>query len=177
MYEYSSSTHSSRIHTSKLHVNLVLHARPVVLRAGGLELFREFLRIEFSEENLEFWLACERYRLLFDAGDQQQPSQPTQPQPHQSQTQSQTQAHSQTTQIRRQDSGGVSADTLNALLEDTALSSCSDAQNMKQLIFDTYLAPLSSREARTNNTEQLYGYIRKHIRNTRSARRLDLLIV
>uniref|UniRef100_A0A8C9W0A5 Si:ch211-196h16.12 n=1 Tax=Scleropages formosus TaxID=113540 RepID=A0A8C9W0A5_SCLFO len=28
----------------------------------GLEAFRWFLRSEFSEENLEFWLACEDYR-------------------------------------------------------------------------------------------------------------------
>jgi hypothetical protein len=28
----------------------------------GRLLFGEFLRGEFSEENLEFWLACERYR-------------------------------------------------------------------------------------------------------------------
>ena len=125
------------------------------MSAGGLELFREFLRIEFSEENLEFWLACERYRLLFEAGEQQQspPTPPTPPQPRQSQTPSpsenQCQSQSQTqSQTRQRDSGGVSAETLNALLEDTALSSCSDAQNMKQLIFDTYLAPLSSREAR-----------------------------
>ncbi|XP_023277805.1 regulator of G-protein signaling 5-like [Seriola lalandi dorsalis] len=29
---------------------------------SGLEAFRGFLRSEFSEENLEFWLACEDYR-------------------------------------------------------------------------------------------------------------------
>ena len=32
----------------------------------GRELFGEFLRGEFSEENLEFWLACERYRVIDD---------------------------------------------------------------------------------------------------------------
>uniref|UniRef100_A0A667ZW33 Si:ch211-196h16.12 n=1 Tax=Myripristis murdjan TaxID=586833 RepID=A0A667ZW33_9TELE len=30
---------------------------------SGLQVFRWFLRSEFSEENLEFWLACEEYRL------------------------------------------------------------------------------------------------------------------
>ncbi|XP_029994874.1 regulator of G-protein signaling 5 [Sphaeramia orbicularis] len=29
----------------------------------GLEVFRGFLQSEFSEENLEFWLACEDYRV------------------------------------------------------------------------------------------------------------------
>ncbi|KAK3088040.1 hypothetical protein FSP39_013838 [Pinctada imbricata] len=29
---------------------------------SGLELFRGFLRSEFSEENLEFWLACQEYK-------------------------------------------------------------------------------------------------------------------
>lgn len=29
---------------------------------GGLQAFRGFLRSEFSEENLKFWLACEDYR-------------------------------------------------------------------------------------------------------------------
>ena len=32
----------------------------------GRELFGEFLRGEFSDENLEFWLACEQYRLVTD---------------------------------------------------------------------------------------------------------------
>ena len=27
-------------------------------------MFREFLRTEFSEENIEFWIACEEYHLL-----------------------------------------------------------------------------------------------------------------
>jgi Regulator of G protein signaling domain len=33
---------------------------------GGLELFRQFLRSEYSEENLEFWIACEEYRTMRD---------------------------------------------------------------------------------------------------------------
>lgn len=30
----------------------------------GLELFRDFLQSEFSEENIEFWIACEQYKTL-----------------------------------------------------------------------------------------------------------------
>ncbi|KAG5847429.1 regulator of G-protein signaling 18 [Anguilla anguilla] len=30
--------------------------------SGGLETFTQFLRTEFSEENIEFWLACEDYK-------------------------------------------------------------------------------------------------------------------
>ncbi|ESO83904.1 hypothetical protein LOTGIDRAFT_132712, partial [Lottia gigantea] len=28
----------------------------------GIDLFKDFLHSEFSEENLEFWLACEQYK-------------------------------------------------------------------------------------------------------------------
>lgn len=30
--------------------------------AGGQDAFREFLKSEFSDENIEFWLACEDYK-------------------------------------------------------------------------------------------------------------------
>lgn len=30
----------------------------------GLEAFRKFLQTEFSDENIEFWLACEDYKDL-----------------------------------------------------------------------------------------------------------------
>ena len=33
-----------------------------MLAAGGQGVFREFLKSEFSEENIEFWLACEDYK-------------------------------------------------------------------------------------------------------------------
>uniref|UniRef100_A0A672R1G8 Si:ch211-196h16.12 n=1 Tax=Sinocyclocheilus grahami TaxID=75366 RepID=A0A672R1G8_SINGR len=33
-----------------------------VVSAAGVQVFRCFLRSEFSEENLEFWLACEEYK-------------------------------------------------------------------------------------------------------------------
>lgn len=32
--------------------------------ADGLAAFRAFLRTEFSEENLEFWLACEEFKKI-----------------------------------------------------------------------------------------------------------------
>ncbi|XP_044202026.1 regulator of G-protein signaling 5 isoform X2 [Thunnus albacares] len=35
----------------------------VLSKKSGLQAFHEFLRSEFSEENLEFWLACEDYRV------------------------------------------------------------------------------------------------------------------
>ncbi|TSK18078.1 Regulator of G-protein signaling 21 [Bagarius yarrelli] len=31
---------------------------------AGLQAFRWFLRSEFSEENLNFWLACEKYKTM-----------------------------------------------------------------------------------------------------------------
>lgn len=30
----------------------------------GVEVFSQFLRKEFSEENIEFWLACEEFRAI-----------------------------------------------------------------------------------------------------------------
>lgn len=39
---------------------LLLSALP----SDGLAAFRAFLRTEFSEENLEFWLACEEYKKI-----------------------------------------------------------------------------------------------------------------
>lgn len=32
--------------------------------ADGVETFSQFLRTEFSEENIEFWLACEEYKTI-----------------------------------------------------------------------------------------------------------------
>lgn len=31
---------------------------------GGVEAFSQFLRTEFSEENIEFWLLCEEYKSI-----------------------------------------------------------------------------------------------------------------
>lgn len=32
--------------------------------SDGVEVFSQFLRKEFSEENIEFWLACEEFRRI-----------------------------------------------------------------------------------------------------------------
>lgn len=37
---------------------------PLAPLADGLAAFRAFLKTEFSEENLEFWLACEEYKKI-----------------------------------------------------------------------------------------------------------------
>lgn len=34
------------------------------LSAGGQLVFEDFLRTEYSEENLLFWLACEKYKKI-----------------------------------------------------------------------------------------------------------------
>lgn len=32
--------------------------------ADGIELFEDFLKSEFSDENIQFWKACERFKAL-----------------------------------------------------------------------------------------------------------------
>ncbi|KAK2184223.1 hypothetical protein NP493_276g02052 [Ridgeia piscesae] len=49
------TTPESVLHWSKSFENLLMDKQ-------GLDLFREFLRTEFSEENIEFWIACEDYK-------------------------------------------------------------------------------------------------------------------
>ncbi len=36
---------------------------------GGQTAFRDFLKSEFCEENLDFWLACEEFR-MFDSPEE-----------------------------------------------------------------------------------------------------------
>jgi len=43
--------------------------------AVGRQCFREFLKSEFSEENLEFWIACEDYKNLRTTGNLTAPAQ------------------------------------------------------------------------------------------------------
>lgn len=44
--------------------NTSLFLFPSLSPSDGLAAFRAFLRTEFSEENLEFWLACEDYKKI-----------------------------------------------------------------------------------------------------------------
>ena len=37
----------------------------------GLALFKEFLATEFSDENIEFWIACEEYKTITQPKKQQ----------------------------------------------------------------------------------------------------------
>ncbi|XP_018608850.1 regulator of G-protein signaling 4-like [Scleropages formosus] len=36
----------------------------LVSNEGGLSIFKTFLKTEFSQENIEFWMACEEYRRI-----------------------------------------------------------------------------------------------------------------
>lgn len=36
--------------------------RESILKTGGRKIFRDFLRCEYSEENILFWLACEELK-------------------------------------------------------------------------------------------------------------------
>lgn len=47
---------------SKNPCTLVAH----FLFADGIELFEDFLKSEFSDENIQFWKACERFKTLPD---------------------------------------------------------------------------------------------------------------
>ena len=42
----------------------VLHDSVYAFATVGRQCFREFLKSEFSEENIEFWIACEDYKNL-----------------------------------------------------------------------------------------------------------------
>ncbi|KAM4750383.1 regulator of G-protein signaling 5 [Anableps anableps] len=51
-------------HKQKVQDGKILQDLETLLNSKiGLQAFRGFLRSEFSEENLEFWLACEDYRV------------------------------------------------------------------------------------------------------------------
>lgn len=42
--------------------SLNLHATCFLVLSDGLAAFRAFLKSEFCEENIEFWLACEDFK-------------------------------------------------------------------------------------------------------------------
>lgn len=60
MYMYI-HTHT---HIYKLHWSFGFHLPIIscIFSPDGLEAFRKFLKSEFSEENVEFWLACEDFK-------------------------------------------------------------------------------------------------------------------
>lgn len=41
-------------------------SNPVLVYAAGRKVFRDFLRGEYSEENIMFWLACEELKREVD---------------------------------------------------------------------------------------------------------------
>ncbi|TMS08413.1 Regulator of G-protein signaling 3 [Larimichthys crocea] len=54
---------------TKTVISLFIHSMSIgecidAMLNNGLAAFRAFLRTEFSEENLEFWLACEEYKKI-----------------------------------------------------------------------------------------------------------------
>ncbi|XP_073332246.1 regulator of G-protein signaling 5 [Pagrus major] len=51
--------HKHKVHDGKAFQDM----ETLLSTKSGLQVFRGFLRSEFSEENLEFWLACEDYRV------------------------------------------------------------------------------------------------------------------
>lgn len=53
---------SSGLDHSQLSLTVGLYFFPSLSVADGMRTFAEFLRTEFSEENIEFWLACEDYK-------------------------------------------------------------------------------------------------------------------
>uniref|UniRef100_A0A3P9IUT7 Si:ch211-196h16.12 n=1 Tax=Oryzias latipes TaxID=8090 RepID=A0A3P9IUT7_ORYLA len=55
--------HLADAHHKHLHDGKTLQDLETLLNTKGLQAFRGFLRSEFSEENLEFWLACEDFRV------------------------------------------------------------------------------------------------------------------
>ncbi|XP_061587773.1 regulator of G-protein signaling 21 isoform X2 [Cololabis saira] len=56
--------HLAETHKQKVQDGKVLQDLETLLsNKSGLQAFRVFLRSEFSEENLEFWMACEDYRV------------------------------------------------------------------------------------------------------------------
>uniref|UniRef100_A0A3Q1J5F7 RGS domain-containing protein n=1 Tax=Anabas testudineus TaxID=64144 RepID=A0A3Q1J5F7_ANATE len=56
-------SHLAETHQKLQDVKTLQDLETVLNNKSGLQAFRVFLRSEFSEENLEFWLACEDYRV------------------------------------------------------------------------------------------------------------------
>ncbi|XP_037537530.1 regulator of G-protein signaling 18 [Nematolebias whitei] len=54
--------------SSNISVEAALHwsdsFEELLKHTDGVETFSQFLRMEFSEENIEFWLACEEYKTI-----------------------------------------------------------------------------------------------------------------
>ena len=55
LHDYTHSEYSSCVHASQCCFTRV---------ADGIELFEDFLKSEFSDENIQFWKACERFSTL-----------------------------------------------------------------------------------------------------------------
>ncbi|KAJ3600055.1 hypothetical protein NHX12_034007 [Muraenolepis orangiensis] len=63
IYNTNRHTGQSDLHVTVHCCSLTISPSDLILSAAdGLSAFRSFLKTEFSDENIEFWMACEDYK-------------------------------------------------------------------------------------------------------------------